>query len=178
MLMAVRVRQLQSFGGGALRLGREFSGDISGVDASGRGTEQELPIRKGKRPATVDQRRHLARGKNGWVLTDEREVQPNVEARGRVQHRDSVLDLTRDSEQRGGGNHPVQMSIADTPVDPTGEPEIIRIDYQEASRHQGRSEWSSGCTDLSSPRSWLISRTILRITAGLDSVEMPRVRGK
>ena len=71
---------------------------------------------------------------------------------------------------------PVAMAAQHRAADAVGQPEIVGGDDQQPAQSRPR---VAGRQDaFSSPRSRTISPSIVLITAGEDSVETPRVRGK
>ena len=163
----------------ALELRAELAPHVVGVDAS-RGGPGAGPCAttSGKRPPPVDQGRDLAGREQRRVLADHGEVRADAEARGSRSTAAASSNAGPDREHRGRGDDAVAVCAARTArLTPSVRPRSSALTTTAGSRRR-RPTGRRPAVSVSSARSPLISLSIVRITAGDDSVDTPRVRGK
>ena len=173
MLVSVEVAEPDARRRHPFQLRGELATDVLRVQPPDQPARDNGPVRKGEGAALVDQGRNLPRAEQRRILTHDREVTARVERRVVAQHVRGQLEGPADGQQRRRGGDTVQVGLEHGPADASRQPQVVGRDDEQRRHSRAR-----GGSAFSSPRSRVISPSIARITAGEDSVETPRVRGK
>jgi len=172
VLVGVEMRDRNADALDPFQLGAEFAGDVVPVDAPGGSTGDDGSIGERKTPLPVHQSGHFACREEWAVLAHDREMGTEGQAVGRPHGRGGLFEGCTDGQHRRRGHDACGVRASDGAADPRGEAHVVGVDHQQAGHPATGARWAS------SARSSRISFSIRRMTAGEDSVDTPRVRGK